>query len=247
MKFVVDNHNHTLASGHAYSTIKEIIEEGKSKGLEAISITDHAPGFPESCGRMHFLSLPTSPEYILGVRMLPGVELNILNEAGDLDLEERVLKRLTTVIASIHTHCYDSDSTEQNTNAYLNVMKNPYVNIIGHPGDPKFLFDYEKVVACAAENCVAIEINSTMGDPVCNKYPGFVNLKEIVKECIKKNAFLSFGSDSHIFPEVGDFRYTLPLIEELGIPEHLILNTSVQKYLDFVAKRRSLNPSAFLD
>ena len=245
MKLVIDNHNHTLSSGHAYSTIKEIIEEGKQKGFEAISITDHAPQFPESCGRMHFLSLPTSPEFILGVRMLPGVELNILNENGDVDLDARTLKRLTTVIASIHAHCYQSDSIEKNTNAYVRVMNNPYVNIIGHPGDPKFPFHIETVVAQAAKTCTAIEINATMGDPKCNKYPGFSTLKDIIRECIKQNVFLSFGSDSHIFPEVGDFSFILPLIEELNIPEHLIVNTSVDKYLDFVEKRRAMNPKAF--
>lgn len=33
MKFVADTHAHTLASGHAYSTIREMAAAGAAKGL----------------------------------------------------------------------------------------------------------------------------------------------------------------------------------------------------------------------
>lgn len=43
MKFVADTHAHTLASGHAYSTIREMAAAGAAKGLKALAITEHAP------------------------------------------------------------------------------------------------------------------------------------------------------------------------------------------------------------
>lgn len=36
MKFIIDTHMHTIPSGHAYSTIREMAEMGKEHGLEAI-------------------------------------------------------------------------------------------------------------------------------------------------------------------------------------------------------------------
>ena len=33
MKFIADTHSHTLASGHAYSTIKEMAAAAKARGL----------------------------------------------------------------------------------------------------------------------------------------------------------------------------------------------------------------------
>ena len=239
MQLILDNHNHTISSGHAYSTIKEIAEEAARRGIKAISITDHGPRIPGSCHRMHFLSLSSLPDYICGVRVFPGAEVNILNEAGEVDLDERALKRLTTVIASFHPHCNEGGDIATNTNSLLAVMDNRFINIIGHPGDPRFMLDIEKVVEKAAITNTAIEINNTACDPDCNKYPSFPYLKEIIKECIRKNVSLSFGSDSHFYTEVGDFHFAEPLIDELGIPEHLIINYSIDGYMDFVNKKRS--------
>lgn len=241
MKLVLDNHIHTLASGHAYSTIKEIVEEAARKGLEAVSITDHGLQMPGTCTRMHFLSLPSLPKEIFGVKIFPGVELDILNEQGEVDLEERALKALTTVMAGIHPHCYAGGSDEINTNAFLNVMKNPYVKIIVHPGDPKFPFDIEKVVRQAAKTGTALEINDKSVDPTSGaREGGLPTLKEIVRECIKQEVYLSFGSDSHFFDDVGDLRHAQSLAEELNVPERLILNTSVEKYLAFVKQRKNV-------
>ena len=46
MKIVLDTHAHTLASGHAYNTIREMAKAAADKGLEAIALTDHAPDMP---------------------------------------------------------------------------------------------------------------------------------------------------------------------------------------------------------
>ncbi len=242
MKIVLDNHIHTLASGHAYSTVKEIVDEAALKGLQGVSITDHGLNMPGTCTRMHFLSLPDLPSTLKGVRIFPGVELNILNDKGEIDLEERAVKRLTTVMAGIHPHCYDGDGTaEYNTRAYCNVMNNPYVKIIVHPGNPRFPFDIEKVVDQASKTGTALEINDKWSNPNDSHLPegAYPMLIEIVKECIRKNVFISFGSDSHFYDDVGDVRSSIALATELGVPEKLILNTSIEKYLDFVAQAKT--------
>ena len=50
MKYILDTHTHTLASGHAYSTIDEMIQAAADKGLKLYALTEHAPAMPGSCG-----------------------------------------------------------------------------------------------------------------------------------------------------------------------------------------------------
>ncbi|MDR3172866.1 MAG: phosphatase [Treponema sp.] len=239
MRIVVDSHVHSLASGHAYSTIREIAEEAARKGLEGVAITDHGLMMPGTCSVMHFLSLHSLPNQVFGVRIFPGVELNILNPQGDLDLEERVLKRLVTVMAGIHPHCYSGVTEEDHTNAYLKAMENPHVKIIVHPDNPRYPFDIERVVRRAAETGTALEINDKSADPDNGVREGGIPiLKEIIRECIKQGVSLSFGSDSHFFDDVGDFRASLKLAAEMEIPEGLILNTSLEKYVEFLSRGR---------
>ena len=38
MRFEADTHSHTLASGHAYSTIKEMAAAAEAKGLKALAL-----------------------------------------------------------------------------------------------------------------------------------------------------------------------------------------------------------------
>ena len=54
MKYILDTHTHTLASGHAYSTIDEMIQAAAKKKLELIGITEHAPKMPGSCQEIYF-------------------------------------------------------------------------------------------------------------------------------------------------------------------------------------------------
>jgi putative hydrolase len=236
MKIVVDSHVHTLASGHAYSTVREIAEEAARKGLRGVAITDHGLKMPGTASIMHFLSLNSLPKEVFGVRIFPGVELNILNPQGEVDLEERALKRLTTVMAGIHPHCYTGVTEEDHTNAYLNAMDNPYVKIIVHPDNPRYPFDIERIVRRAAETGTALELNDKSADQTNGVREGNLPiLQAIIRECIKQKVSLSFGSDSHFFDDVGDFRASLALAEELAVPESLVLNTSIEKYMNFLS------------
>ena len=42
MNIEIDTHSHTLASGHAYNTIREMAASASGKGLKGLAITDHA-------------------------------------------------------------------------------------------------------------------------------------------------------------------------------------------------------------
>lgn len=132
---VMDLHTHTIASGHAYNTLREMAKAAADRGLEILGITEHAPMMPGTCYNYYFHNLKTVPRELYGIRLLLGAELNILNPQGEVDLKEEELRGIDIGIASLHLPCMKPGSREENTSAYLNVMKNPYVNIIGHPDD----------------------------------------------------------------------------------------------------------------
>ena len=54
MNYEFDLHTHTIASGHAYSTIKEMANSAKEKGLKLLGITEHAPTMPGTCHEFYF-------------------------------------------------------------------------------------------------------------------------------------------------------------------------------------------------
>ena len=91
MQLIADFHIHTVASGHAYSTIEEYAEAAKKKGLKIIAITDHGPAMPGGPHYYHFSNLVMIPQKINGVRILRGAEVNIINEQGQVDLEKNEL------------------------------------------------------------------------------------------------------------------------------------------------------------
>ena len=61
MKIKADTHSHTIASGHAYSTIREMAKAGAEAGLELLAITEHAPMMPETCGKFYFSNFGIIP------------------------------------------------------------------------------------------------------------------------------------------------------------------------------------------
>lgn len=104
-KAVLDMHTHTIASGHAYCTLREMAKAASEKGLEALGITEHAPSMPGSCGNIYFHNLKAVPRDLYGIRLFLGSEVNIIDFDGKVDLSDRELSNLDIVIASLHTVC----------------------------------------------------------------------------------------------------------------------------------------------
>jgi putative hydrolase len=235
LKLLVDTHCHTLASGHAYSTIKEMADYASQIGMKVIGMTDHGPSLPGAPHIYHFGNLRVLPEYISGVRILKGVEANIMSYDGVLDMPERFLSKLELVIAGFHDGCLMPGSVEENTSAVISAMKNPLVDIIAHPGNPQFPIDIERVVECAVETGTLIEINnSSFGNA---RKGSEENCRIVALEAKKKGALLTTGSDSHICFHVGKFDKVLKLFEDVGITEELVISSNPQKLIDFLNKK----------
>lgn len=92
----------SLASSHAYSTVTEVARQAAAMGMLAVGCTDHGIGIEDAPHLWHFLNLRILPPYIDGVRVLRGVEANVMDFTGRLDMPEEAFQRLELVIASMH-------------------------------------------------------------------------------------------------------------------------------------------------
>ena len=170
---VMDLHTHTVASGHAYCTLREMAKAASDKGLELLGITEHAPKMPGTCHK-------------------------------------------------------------ENTEAYLNVMKNPYVNIIGHPDDGRYDIDYEALVQGAKEYGKVLELNNHSMDPDCTRENAVENDTIMLNYCKKYQVPVVMDSDAHFDLLIGEFDLARALLTKLDFPEDLVLNRSVDAVKKYV-------------
>ena len=75
---VLDAHMHTIASGHAYSTLNEMIASGKSKKLKLIGITEHTNKMPGTCHEIYFCNFKVIPRHQDDIEIRMGAEINII-------------------------------------------------------------------------------------------------------------------------------------------------------------------------
>lgn len=238
MKLVLDTHSHTVASAHAYSTVTELASQAAKKGLELLAVTDHAPALSDSSPMLHFMNYHVLPRRLHGVEMLYGVELNILDFEGNVDMPEEILKRQDICIASFHTECTKAGSLKENTMAYLGAMENPYVNIIGHPDDGYIPVDYERLVKKAKEEDVILELNNASQQTAYFRLNTRENARKMLELCKTYGVYVSVGSDAHYADTVGRFDGALDLLEEVGFPEELVANTSAEKLKGLLDSRK---------
>lgn len=236
MKFLLDMHNHTIASGHAYSTVLEIVTEAKNKGLRMIGITDHGPKMPGILGEYFTSNQGILPDSIYGVEILNGVEANILDQDGGLDVPDRRLKRMGIVIAGLHDVVIKPWDKEGNTNAIINALKNKHVDIISHPGNSLFPINMEDVILKAKEFNKLLEINNGTFFSV-SRTGSLKNCYEIARLCKVHRVPVIVGSDSHFSLDVGKFDKAMELLKDIEMPEELIINTSIERFRAFLKMR----------
>lgn len=246
MKYCLDTHTHTLASGHAYNSIREMAKAAEEKGLKLLGITEHAPDMPGSCHDFYFHNLKVVEREMFGVELLMGVELNILDSYGRVDLDEYTLKQMDIAIASLHPPCIAPGTPEENTRAVIHAMENPWINIIGHPDDCRFPLYYEEIVKAAAANQVLLEVNNSSlipGGPRGDvKEPYLIMLKL----CRQYEVPVVVGSDAHVDTFVGRHDYAYQLFEEINFPEHLVVNSSVDLLKKYVNKYKNREKNSLL-
>lgn len=240
MNILIDTHTHSVHSGHAYSTINENMLVAKEKNFSAVAITDHAFSMPAGAHMFYFYNLVAIPEFVQGVKIFKGIELNVLNENGDLDDftngNESVYERLEMRIASLHPPCLPPQNIDY-TKHIINCMKNNKIDVLGHLGDPRYTFDIDEVVKFSKENNTLIELNNSSLDV---KNPRFDKdfVLRIIESVIKHDASLTFGSDAHFCTEVGNFAHIHALFDEYKISYDNVITKNLDDLEKFLKANR---------
>ena len=253
IKIKTDTHTHTLASGHAYSTIEENLRAGKEQGLELVGITDHfssffVPSTDFACFGF-FINKKALPEVWHGVRLLFGAEVDIIDLKGNLfghDLyipypnkngvkltyEEGILNRLDYLIASVHYKDFAANSTVvENTELYIKALEHENVKILGHIGRSGLEFDIDEVVKAAKSMNKMIEINEASfghGETVRER------CLKVALACAKYGTKIAVNSDAHSSFEIGKYPNTENFLDEIDFPVELIGNRDAETFLSTI-------------
>jgi len=232
----IDLHTHTIASGHAFGTIKENALAARKKGFSLLAITDHGPAMRGSANEIYFKCGDRLPRIIEGVKVLFSVEVNIVNDKGELDLSEKVLKKLDFVMAGFHKNCgYLDQGIEQNTTVLIKVIKNKYVKLIAHPYSTNFKVDIEKVTKAAIENNVLLELNASYfyKNKIQDKEL-WEDIKLMIKILKDNKQKVLINSDAHSPYEIARFSEVKEKFKDLNITDKDLLNNDVDKMINFL-------------
>lgn len=235
MQLEADLHTHSIASGHAYNTVTELVEAAKNKGLLMLGITDHGPAMPGGPHLYHFGNLRVLPDRMFGVELLRGVEANVIDHEGNIDVPERYLRRLDWVGAGFHPICYPGGTVEENTTAMIRTLQHPLVDMVVHPGNPQFPIDYEKVVRAARQMGKLLEINNS--SLTISRQGSKDNCETIACIIAKEGGRVVIGSDAHYVDQVGNLEDAYRMSRNAGLEDTQILNTSVEKIKLYLKER----------
>jgi DNA polymerase (family X) len=188
---------HTTASD-GRNSIEEMGEAARKLGYEYIALTDHskavtvANGMDEKRTLEQIKKIRTAQEHVRGIRLLAGIEVDIL-KSGKLDLPDEVLAQLDVVVASVHS--YMNLTREEMTERLLAAIENPYVQIIAHPTGRLIMrrepydYDMEKILDAAKKHAVVME---------CNAYPDRLDLRDgHLRMAKQRGVKIVISTDSH--------------------------------------------------
>ena len=234
MKIELDVHTHTIASGHAFSTLQEMAQAAAGKGLKLLGITEHSPGVPGSCNPIYFRNLHVVPRQMYGIELLLGAEINILDGEGNLDMDENCMRMLDIRIAGIHSLCYSYGTVDENTHGRAKAVSNPFIHIISHPGDGTAELNFEPIVLAAKEQHTLLEINNSSLKPTRNKPNARENNLSILRLCKRYEVPVILGSDAHISFDIARYDYLYDLLQLTEFPESLIMNRDVKSFKEYL-------------
>lgn len=233
-----DLHDHTDWSDGT-RTIEEMARAAARRGRSYLSISDHSRGRAVANG----LTIERLREQVAqikaardayGVRLLCSSEVDIRAD-GSMDFPDEVLAELDIVVGSIHSAF--TGSKEKQTDRLIRAIRNPYVNIIGHPTGAlleqrtAYEFDVDAVFRAAAETGTALEINAN---------PARLDLDHnLARRARELGCTLSIDTDAHSTDMLDDMFYGVGTARKAGLTKTRVLNARpVEDVLAFVAAKR---------
>lgn len=237
MQILADYHTHTVYS-HGKGTIEDNVKVAIEKGIKTIGISDHS--YKHMTYGVKIKDIYKMREEVdklnlkySNIDILLGMECNILDESGNIDINDEISKILDYVMAGYHfgstptslksmiNHCNNyiiknERSKEYNTKSVINAMKNNDIFIITHPGDKGDIY-IEEIAKVAKDTNTKLEINSSHG---------FLNVDQLNKIKNMGNKFI-IGSDAHKPENVGNFELAMKNIREANLDLALVENIKI--------------------
>ena len=236
MKAFAEFHSHSKYSGDGKATMEEMVLEARRLGYTKYGISDH--GYRHYGYGVKYKDYPKMREEIdklnekyQDIEIFLGVEANILDDKGNIDVDDYILKYVHYVLAGYHfgsmppnmrglrnhisnrTKIQKSKEIQYNTNGLINAMKNNNILIITHPGD-KGEIDTRAVAEVAAKTNTALEINA--------HHPN-LSLKQLM-EVKTLDVKFAVGSDAHKPEHLKLITQAIERAEMAGIQPDRIIN-----------------------
>lgn len=235
MKLTGDFHTHTIYT-HGKGTIEENVKQAENLGLNCIAITEHAYASKYHIKRGDLDKMRADIEDIKDrykVKILLGIETNLISPNGDVDVLDDELNKLDLVVLGFHKFskvkfkdffCFvlpnllrkkaTKKQIERNTNAYVQAMDKHRVNILAHLNYGGCKVDVERLAVECKKRDIYIELNGKR-----------INFsKDEVDKMVATGVKFIIDSDAHKPLNVGKNHRAFNLIEKYKIPLNQLVN-----------------------
>lgn len=208
------------------NSLRELAEYGRKLNYEYLAITDHNPAVsthtPQQMQgllvkRLKLIEQINSSQTI---KLLNSLEVDIMVN-GSLAVPDEILQELDLVVASVHSSF--SQNIKTMTERVLTALKNPNVDILGHPtgrligSREGYELDWEKVFLTCKKLEKALEVNS---------WPERLDLPDVlVKEAVRAGVKLVISTDSHATGHMDNMRFGVAVARRGWAKKSDILNT----------------------
>ncbi len=230
----IDLHIHTIASGHAYNTILEYINKAQELKMTMIGFSEHGPSMEEAAPKGYFLCINRLPRKIGNLIILRGIEANIINKKGEIDISDDIIKdKLDYVVAGLHKNVgLHNDDKKNNTTMLINAVKSGKIDILSHPFVNNWIpFDAKRVYEEACRRDVLLEINAHYLSIPKIRENNIKNLKIMVQTAKDYNKKVILNSDAHTIWELADDRPIKKVKKEIGLTDKMIINNYPKELL----------------
>jgi DNA polymerase (family 10) len=234
-----DLHMHTTWSDGTLS-VREMAEEAKKRGRKYIVITDHSQYSAIANGlsverilqqqdEVRKVDAEMGPDF----RVFHGVEMDIRSD-GTLDYPDEVLEKLDFVVASLHMSL--RQPREQITQRILNAIRNPHVDLIGHPRgqlipdrEPADL-DMDAVFEAAKHSGIALEINAN---------PHRLDLEaQYARRAVELGILIAIDTDAHAADQMDLLSYGVTTARRGWVEAKSVINTwPVERFIEWTQSR----------
>jgi putative hydrolase len=240
-RMIYDIHTHTIFS-HGKGTIEDNVKVAVSKGLDTIGIADHGPGhifygIKRKDIEVMWAEIERLKPLYPNIEILLGVEANIINPSGRLDISSEDEAKLDYVLAGYHygifgekplpaaiIHLFNLASEKLqkeiiakqkkvNTDLVIRALHENKIKVLTHPGD-KGPFDIMALGKACQEVGTLMEISTWHEAP----------LTEELRKLATTDVRFIISSDAHSPKRVGTFEPGLRRALEAGVDPTRIEN-----------------------